>query len=357
MPPPQQQQQNSNPGPYVFAMAVAFLVAGWIFVHDPMARVLLSAISLVNLPFSVLPSGTEVDAWLSEAFLRVGDVTFGMVLRVASEAGKPYRWLVVPLAGYVIYSAMRSPVLRLRHEHTQQSLLEFHSRTWKAIVPFLKRDLTQNNKGPFAPGMSAPEFARKYRLVSDKQLDLTRARDVLERELGAKWAGPDKMRDYEKAMFAVFALRILRKKDAALELLNALNESARKSGKVNPKVALEAFESVKSDKKVLKAIKPHGYARTVLFAMLAKAREFDGILQPAMFLWLKEFDRTLFYALHRVPVGGRMSFTAWIEGVAVANQWQAEVVAADLGRRLTKPYVDGAISALREDLYDTGVIN
>lgn len=376
MPPPGQQQQNNGGAGagLMTGILVLLMVLIWFIAHDPIARGVLTVLNVLNIPWSWLPAGQEISEWIQAARQSIKVVTFKMLVTVANEIGKPYRWLLFPMMGWVVYDAMRTPSERARSEHSMQTLMEVQSHRWKAIVPFLRRNLMEVFKGRLTPSLSAPEYSRRYKLVkAERQLDVVAARKQFIAELGPPWKGAKNMTPAQQALFTVFGVRILRigKSKHAQELLDRLNESARKHGRVQPEVVQEDFvrllATLSGDKKngfpaaprnlrrLRTVLGRHKYAKTMLVGLLVEARNFDGILPPAQFLWFKEMDRSGFYALNRAPVAGRMSFTSFAEGSGILAQFQSEMVAASLGRRLTVPYVDSAVKGFKIDLYQTGV--
>lgn len=384
-------QNSSGNGGFLLLMGVVFAVIAWWIAHDPLVRVSTYFWELLALPFSWIPGGTaDAVDWLRAARSAdyIESVKFSHLLKVGSAIGV-YWWAVLgPVIGFAVYDLMNSVTLRARMQHNIDSFLAVQAKQWAAIVPWIKRDLTNNNKGPMTRSLSSYEYAQRHKLLLPSNqggkakyvFDMSAARQRLIDDVGpevGKLAGLLRMSPCEKAMFAVFAWRILRVKEAKLlkaqVLLNTLNRSAATSsnGKVDPRVVesdfLAAFEvlrtkscggvSAKNIRRLRTVLAKHRWRRTMLVGMLVEARRFDGTLQPAEFLWLKEHDRTLWYALQRAPVGGKMSFASFGEGAAVLNCWQGEQVASLNGRWLKTPYVEGALRGLQEDLYVCGYID
>lgn len=376
-----EQNKGEGAGVFLIFMAVLFAVIAWNVAHDPMARLMLFGARVLAYPFAWLTDVREAIAWTEKAASAayIKSVNFSAVKGIGNLVGGYWKWIVAALVGAAIWDARQSAIIRARTAHSITSFLKVHALRWPAIVPWVNRDLTENARGPMARSLSAFEYAMSRKLLAPVRvntitkrkvyaLDDERARQSLVADVGRPLPALEQLRVHEKALFAVFALRVLREKDAATALLGKINCSAAATatGRVNPAVALPEFEAtVKrlADRKnrcvriVLAAMQDHQFCTTFLIRMLIEARRKDGLLQPAEFLWLKEVDRRLWYALQRAPVGGRGSFVSFAEGAAALNMFQAETVAAAAGRKLKEIYIEGALRALREDLYATGYID
>lgn len=381
---------GNGAGGFLILMAVLFAVVAWLVAHNPLVKFASYFWELLALPFSWFPFGTEEEIkWLKLARnpIYVDGVKFSHLLSVGAAVGV-YWWSVLGLViGFAVWDLLSSVTLRARQKHTIDSFLAVHAKRWAAIVPWLKRDLTNNSKGPMVRSLSAFEYAQRHKLLLPANrnggkgrfdLDIPAARQRLIEDVGPEsvaLSGLKSFRPYEQAMFTVFAWRILRVKAGKVlksqMLLNTLNRSAMSSvnGRVDPGVIhahfVEVMEVLRTKKgakekniwRLRSVIAAHRWRRTLLVGMLVEARKYDGTLQPAEFLWLKEHDRTLWYALQRAPVGGKLSFTSFSEGAAVLACWQAETVVHLNQRWLKTPWVEGSLRALQEDLYVCGYID
>ena len=365
------QNQNANVGLPIFGFMVLLLIAGWWIYHDPLVTGVLSIYRYVFVAADALFGWRS--SYASDHILLVDQVLaqprilgFKGMIQIMSHGGEYLRWLVVPPLFYLAWVIYKNPVRLYNEKMTVQRFLQRQSVTWKPIVPVLHLDLVKNNPKGWRDPYTAPEIARKAKLLIARKLNSERVKLYLESQLGPKIDvdNLDAMRPYEKALFAVFALRIVREKTPdkktiiAQRLLDDLNESSRGTGMPNFELAKSAFDRLKADKKVLKSIAPHAYVRTALVQMLCDARVFDGVLPPSQFIWLRPMDQSLFYALNRAPVvPERLHTASFAEASCILGQWQAERVAFMNQHKLTAPYIDGAASAIAEDLIACGVID
>jgi intracellular multiplication protein IcmP len=84
----------------------------------------------------------------------------------------------------------------------------------------------------------------------------------------------------------------------------------------------------------------HGTRATFLMGLLRMARERGGVLASGQFVWLKEVDRRLWYALDNL---GRSAFH--VEGLAAMDHYLHEV---RTGSPCVAPWVEGAMENLAE---------
>jgi hypothetical protein len=93
-------------------------------------------------------------------------------------------------------------------------------------------------------------------------------------------------------------------------------------------------------------IKRHLSFRNPLMMGFLKSARRLGILPPAMFIWLRPTDRSLYYALNQM--GAQM---AWAEG---AGSWAHFLTENQLGRALMDPAVERAVKSLAKGLWRDG---
>lgn len=360
------------------ALMIGLLVLFWFIFHDPIAKLFLSiGLGLIQpLKWTVgifqpeLFSGIEEHFRLTMGGYRLKDVSISVLFDVSSWAGSYYRWLLAPLMAFLAYRAWKHPIVGLQTSHTYESLIAYQSQYWKPIVPVCNLKLVDDTSEAWLPSRRCLDIAKANGLIHAHMLKLEETWELLETQLGDRFS-LNRLKDHERALFAVFAARICRDKKEAAALLDNLNESCRKTGFPDYSVAHAAFAKYRSDKRVKEKIRGFGYSRTVLFQMLIDARAFDGKLATSNFIWLKPVDRILWYALDRAPVdGGRFQVAAFAEAIAITSQWQAESLAVKNKMRMgvthddpdkelyrvTIPYLVTALTAFVIDIEDCGEV-
>lgn len=361
-------------------LMVALFIILWFVFHNTFAKIFLVIGQglLQPLRFTVglfqadIFDGLNSQFELSMTPANLKLVDFSTLVGLSSWMGQYYRWPLVLLMGWFAWRVWRHPILHLNTPHTFESLVQYQSQFWKQIVPVAHLNLVDDTSKPWLPARRCSDLAKEHKLIHARLLKLEETWLFLERQLGEVF-NITAMKPHEKALFAVFAARIVRDKKAAAALLDEINESCRGSGIPNYKVADLLFEKYQADKRVLAKIRGYRYVRTVLFQMLVEARRFDGKLPTSSFVWLKPVDRTLWYGLERAPVDvGRYSIASFSEGISIAAQWQAESVAiqnrmrmgitridpdTETEYRVDIPYLVNAMTSLIIELEDSGDID
>ena len=138
------------------------------------------------------------------------------------------------------------------------------------------------------------------------------------------------------------------KRDDARRLLEGLASVHYLDGRTERDAALavirtDAMSLMASNPRIAKVldrcVADHAHRETFMLGLLAAARK-RGVLGSAEFLWLKDVDRGLWYAL--TSLGRRKHY---VEGLAAMDHYRHEVAA---GRALPKPRVDGAVEVLMQ---------
>lgn len=233
-----------------------------------------------------------------------------------------------------------------------EGLMREQARSFPAIQPFLKFD---PRKLPFrAPGQAVPaqlplfaealspeEWVAYHEIpVNGTQLDAAAAHRALAQQLGKRWEGPQKLPLHMQGLFAAFALKHVRKRKDSEELFNqlALSWSADGGFKPSAKVRSRIAQVIKDPKiggALQKYADQHAYVTTAMLRSLARAREEGGVIAPAIFLWLRGHDRTLWYPLNNL---GRKSFHAEAAGAMV--HYTHEIIA---GQKIPTPRFEEVI--------------
>lgn len=325
----------------------------WHFKHAALAAAYMKWRHAEVLPFAAIFDHAEaIRQGLRNAITHSDQVPFSALRAAGNQVGVFYVPFVIAVAAYTIRRAMKTPILKSYRVHDSKSLMEAQARTFPAILPVIDIDLTDDTSARWAVSRRPEEFANDNGLIADGKFNRQRAKIVFLEQLGRWIKHPDQLYHHEKALFSVFAARILDGREASQALLDALNRSARnKDSRPNYKLVQETYIKYRQHPDMLNMLRKHPYTRTFLFALLLKARE-TGVLPSSEFIWLKPNDRMLWYPLNSA---GRK--TPFVDAAAVFAQYQAERVAADANRELTEPYVERAIDGLATYLKKIGITN
>lgn len=170
---------------------------------------------------------------------------------------------------------------------------------------------------------------------------------MLAEQLGPRWGGWERLAPYKQILLAAFCLKASRKRnesDAMLGRIARCWDSKKglmlKRDRTLHKDALKILRNKKLSLEVLTNANRHAYETTALLRALLTAREEGGVLAPAQFVWLRGYDRTLWYPLNNL---GRQSFH--MEALGALGHFKMERMT---DRPIPVPKVSGAVQTLRE---------
>lgn len=350
------QVNNRASTPVVFVAAIGFgcaLVALWHLKHDVIVRAIMLLCDYEARPVSAWSAPARVLRERIIVYFHYANVvSFMEAIALAWQIGAFYVPIPIAIAAWTAYRAMRHPIVRARRVHGVQSLLEAQCKSFSAVAPVLQRDLSNDRSPEWASSVHPEEWVVQHRLIVDRKLDVDRTRSLLIAQLGKPVRSLAELSGAERALFAIFGLRVFFKDaQASAALIDALNYSAQ-NARSEPKLSLAdgAFERCASAPHAQRWLRKHRYPRTLLTALLIEARQL-GVLPSSTFIWLKPLDRALWYPLN--TAGRKVPF---MESAGVFNQWQAEEVAWESGEVLNEPYVENALDGLRRYLEETGLL-
>lgn len=350
-------QVNSRSSAPIVALAVVVVVCAtmllWHQKHEAITQILLAWKALEVQPIAHLSGAADALRARLGIYVRYARIiTFRELFILGWEIGAFYLVIPVTLSIWFAWRAARHPVVLATRVHTIQSLLEVQSRSFSAVAPVLRRDLSNDRSPEWASSMHPEEWVVEHGLIVNDRLELDRTRDLLVRQLGKPINAFTQLSDAEKALFAIFGLRVFFKDlEGSKALVDALNYSAiNVQSRPNLALASQAFERCAQSKPARDWLLKHPYPRTLLMALLIESRQM-GVLPSSNFIWLKPLDRALWYPLN--TAGRKVPF---MESAGVFNQMQAEEVAWDNDCVLTAPHVEDTIKALQRYLEETGVL-
>lgn len=356
-----QQQQSGGGGDnsmsVVWIMVLLFVTVFfiWKFSH----QYIVSAVFQINIVQAKLVNLFLNDKILSERIFLMqtvdpAAVNWQQLVEMTGSIGDYMRYpviLVLIVLALVLYTS--NITLKFKRAHNMNTLRAQEQHNWPAIMPIIKEDLVSQdvNKGPWAMALTPMEFARKYDLLKKEDVLLDNplpgqemtagvrrgdAKRVFTMQLGPYWDGFEHCSPPAYALAAVFIARMNRDRDAANEILKALDTTFA-SGKLDYSVAKPIMKKYQNADNVQEVISKHAYMLTVLGSLLTAARD-DGVVPSSEFLWLKPIDRRLWYMLNCM---GRQ--TPFSEVAGPFAHWRAE---KEMGRRSLVPMIDEAIKAL-----------
>lgn len=279
---------------------------------------------------------------------------------VALGAIYPLRYILTFIIILMAFWALfRGPKALYRNKLDLNHLIQRQANNFPAISPFVKFNPT--NQPPRPPGAPVPaelplfaealgpeEWIAYYDIpVPNGKIDEDAAARAFTKQLGAPWRGTMHLAPYRQVLLAAFCLKSVRKRGDADEMLGALSKSwTFENGlKLNSSLVSQARKILRDrdiSGKILSKCNQHAYENTVMVRALATAREEGGVLAPAQFLWLRAYDRLLWYPLNNL---GRQSHH--MEAIGAICHYKAEKMAQ---RPIPRPKMEDAVKTISEYL-------
>jgi intracellular multiplication protein IcmP len=287
---------------------------------------------------------------------RVGEISAEHVRVSTMLAVYPMRYFFIGgIALMALVLLFKGPNAHYRRRMGLEMLMREQAKSFPTIQPFLKFDPRKTpHRAPGSPVPAnlpvfsealSPEEWMAYHEVSYKngQLDMNAAFHGLVEQLGNRWQGPLKLPVHAQGLYAVFALKHVRKRKESEQMLNDLALSWSDEKGFRPSSALKSrIRKVIKDPKqggaLQKFADQHAFETTALLRCLSRARDEGGVMAPAQFLWLRGHDRTLWYPLNNL---GRKSFHAEAAGAMV--HYTNELIA---GQKIPTPRFEDVIRGM-----------
>ncbi|TVQ82280.1 MAG: hypothetical protein EA357_09990 [Micavibrio sp.] len=274
---------------------------------------------------------------------------------ITQEAVKLYFIILMCLFG--AWAIIKGPGTKYKRRMSLESVMNEHAKNFPVIAPFVKLDPRKLKSRPpgspvpenlplFAEALSPEEWIAYHNIpYINKKLDREKAFQALVLQLGERWRGPEHLPLHMRALYAAFALKAIRKRKESDELLNELSLawSHDKGLKIPVKLKSRINKIIKDPKvhaAVTKYANRHAFQATAMLRALNRARDEGGVLASAQFVWLRGYDRTLWYPLNNL---GRKAYHA--EAMGALTHYTYEIIA---GQRIPTPKFDDAIRGLEE---------
>lgn len=286
------------------------------------------------------------------------DLDNDVMSQISTVAMYPIRYIFsLILIALGCWALFYGPRTHYRKKMGLDDLLKRQSLAFPYIAPFV--NFNPANIPPRPPGapvpVNLPAFAEAlspeewlaYNEVTaeDGTIDNDTCYNALAKQLGPPWRGPMHLKPHRQVLLAAFCLKAARKRTESDTMLGELAKSWSHSGGLNlsRKLKSEARKVLRNRElcgKVLAKCNQHAYEATALIRALATAREEGGVLAPAQFVWLRAYDRTLWYPLNNL---GRQSLHT--EAFGAMAHYKAERMTQ---RPIPRPKMDTAVETLKE---------
>lgn len=263
--------------------------------------------------------------------------------------------VILGLLGF--WSLYRGPQTHLRRKMDINGLIGAQSGVFPIIKPFVNFDpSSQPTRPPGAPVPAelplfsealGPEEWVAYNEIPSAQDGMSKAAlyRAFTRQLGKPWRGYARLDPYKQIILAAFCLKSARKRAESDDMLGNLAACWMDNNtlKLPPALVKKARKVLKNRTiagPVLQKCNQHAYENVALLRGLQVARENGGVLAPAQFVWLRGYDRLLWYPLNNM---GRQSFH--MEAIGAMAHFRSEKLTQ---RPIPRPKVDKAVDTIVE---------
>lgn len=287
---------------------------------------------------------------------RLDGTTMGAMSLLAMT---PLRWIFIGILGIMsLWALLWGPGTQFRRKLGLEGLISHQSRIFPIIQPFVR--FNPSKQPPRPPGAPVPEnlplFAEALSpeewlvyngipVANSTDVNPDAAMEAFARQLGRPWQGPNTLEPHMQVLLAAFCLKAARKRKDSEQMLGrmALCWSHDKGLMLDRNLLREARKILRDKNlagKTLARCNQHAFQTTAMLRALATAREEGGVLAPAEFVWLRGFDRALWYPLNNL---GRQSYH--MEALGAMAHYKAEKI---VQRPIPRPKVDDAVQSIIE---------
>lgn len=344
-------------------VAVVFFLKVW---QGQMVMWLLNTFAAVSVKiFSIQRIQNLHDALLYMQTTDPASVPAAKMLTAMNIVGNWVKWpfcIIALILAWRLHSS--NFIAQYKTPYNMKSLLLAESTNWPQVAPVSTLDIVKMDidTGPWAMALTPLDFCEKHKLLSKEliqmiepngrkgpidvrvKVDKQGARRIFTSQLGPYWHGVKTLSPQIKFIFAACLCRIERDKDAGQKLLGQASLSYNpQKNTVDLSGADAIIKKHQASKVVQKIVNTHAYIYTVVIGMMVAARD-DGVFAASDFLWLKPYDRKLWYVLNCV---GRI--TPYPEVSGIYAHYFAE---KEIRRRCMVPIVDEAVKGLESSIAD-----
>lgn len=354
--------------------AVAFLV-WWLFseqIADFLRWVRYSQLWLASLfvgeNYTVVWDGIDINIhqWRdSLAKVPAQNIDGSLIATMTAAALLPFKWIVVVIIMLIgLWTYTKGPGTQYRKRLDLDGLIEHQSGAFPVISPFIKFNPAKMPPRPpgapvpaalplFAEALGPEEWlAYTQNPMPDGKVDKDHAARAFARQLGMRWKGAKSLEPYKQIILAAACLKASRRRKEADDMLGRLalcwshdkGLQLSKDGKLI-KDARKVLRSKDLAEKTLAKCNQHAWQTTALIRAIATAREEGGVMAPAQFVWLRGYDRNLWYPLNNL---GRHTYH--MEAMGAMAHYKAEKMAR---RPIPKPKVEDAVTSIYEYMQET----
>ncbi|MCC6598016.1 MAG: type IV secretion system protein [Alphaproteobacteria bacterium] len=319
-------------------------------------------IGLTNENYQVLYNGKLVDwqqGFEATPKFHKDALRYDHLVYFSALALQPLRIIFFVLAALgAIWAIFKGPKTHYRTRLDLEGLIHRQAKNFAVIAPFV--DFNPATQPPRPPGSPVPgelpPFAEAlgpeewlaYNTIPfpDGVMDEAAAAAAFKTQLYGRWKGPKALKPYQQILLAAFCLKAARKRVDSDEMLGRLALCwSHKRGlnlKRDRRLLGEAQKILRNGAlagTTLAKCNQHAFVTTAMLRALSTAREEGGVLAPSQFVWLRAYDRTLWYPLNNL---GRHSFH--MEALGAMAHFKAEKMTQ---RPIPVPKIESAVETIK----------
>lgn len=272
---------------------------------------------------------------------------------------QPLQYFYAGILGLMAFWALRySPKTLYREKMGLERVIARQAQNFPVTAPFVEFNPSKLPPRPpgspvpaelplFAEALGPEEWLAFNQIpVIEGGLDEDALRQAFEAQLGKRWLGSKKLDPYKQIMLAAFCLKAARKRNDADALMGRLALCwDHKKGLVlsRDRKLLKEARAILANKKMsagtLEVANNHAFEVTALLRALEYCREEGGVMAPGQFVWLRGYDRALWYPLNNL---GRDSFHP--EALGALSHYKIEKLT---NRPIPVPKVQNAVDNIK----------
>lgn len=323
----------------ILCVVIAILIAVFWYYYDTEVRnmvrwiryaemwVLSWIIPVISSDFTVQFNGKDFN-WLAgfdgAPKYKAEQLSYGHLAFFGALTMQPLKYVFAPLCFIGAYWCMfKGPGTNNRQKLTIQTLIKRQKVNFPVIAPFVDFNPSHLPARPpgspvpaelpiFAEALGPEEWIAFYNIpVPDGKVDEEAAAAAFKKQLIGRWKGPKALPPHQQILLAAFCLKAARKRKEGDTFLgriaqcwNGNNVFDLSADKSLLKDARKILGNKKLSGTVLSNMNHHAFVTTAMIKALKTARDEGGVLASAQFVWLRAYDRTLWYPLNNL---GRQS--------------------------------------------------
>ncbi|WP_192485057.1 MULTISPECIES: hypothetical protein [Cysteiniphilum] len=259
----------------------------------------LKLITLIDNRYSVLIK------WIDQ--VDVNHVTLEDLKYIALDVGLAIRWpcfILSVVLSVLLY--LRHPQAKFKQKHSRASIQQHMKNQYAHLkviedVNISKMDL---DKSQWSMAIAPRAYVAQYKLLDPVtgNFNTHKAYNLMNSQLGECWDGFDRLSCEQKIIYVALCCIINDKPKESEKLLSLACQFYASKPSIKKKQLMTCLQDLSQfvyTDAVIATVNRHAYLPTVFIGLYQHAKT-KGVISCSAFLWLKQKDRLLWYALNNV---------------------------------------------------------